>query len=129
MSEPDIYWILDRWLERHPEVKGRERDIRITQGRWTPTNRFPSVSPPSGIWTGGPGPLTLVAGRTGGPQEGRGRRIRRIRHQPSAMPGVSLGPQRGVTAMGQQVLGRPNRVMRWLALGLLAGACGCARTT
>ena len=35
MSEPDIYWILDRWLERHPEVKGRERDIRITQGRWT----------------------------------------------------------------------------------------------
>jgi hypothetical protein len=35
MSEPDIYWILDKWLERHPEVKGRERDIRITQGQWT----------------------------------------------------------------------------------------------
>ena len=35
MSEPDIYWILDKWLERHPEVKGRERDIRITCGRWT----------------------------------------------------------------------------------------------
>ena len=22
-------------LERHPEVKGRERDIQITRGRWT----------------------------------------------------------------------------------------------
>jgi hypothetical protein len=35
MSEPDIYWILEKWLERHPEVKGRERDIQITTGRWT----------------------------------------------------------------------------------------------
>jgi hypothetical protein len=35
MSEPDIYWILENWLERHPEVKGRERDIQITRGRWT----------------------------------------------------------------------------------------------
>jgi hypothetical protein len=35
MSEPDIYWILEKWLERHPEVGGRERDIRITRGRWT----------------------------------------------------------------------------------------------
>ena len=35
MSEPDIYWILEKWLERHPEVKGRERDIQITRGRWT----------------------------------------------------------------------------------------------
>ena len=25
MSEPDIYWILEKWLERHPEVKGREK--------------------------------------------------------------------------------------------------------
>src|SRR5262249_61153005 len=32
-------------------------------------------------------------------------------------------------AMGRQLLGWPNRVMRWLALALLAGACGCARTT
>lgn len=32
MSEPDIYWILEKWLERHPEVKGRERDIRIVGG-------------------------------------------------------------------------------------------------
>jgi hypothetical protein len=35
MSEPDIYWILEKWLERHPEVKGRERDIQITRGGWT----------------------------------------------------------------------------------------------
>ncbi len=35
LSEPDIYWILEKWLERHPEVKGRERDIQITRGRWT----------------------------------------------------------------------------------------------
>jgi hypothetical protein len=34
MSEPDIYWILEKWLERHPEVKGRERDIRIINGEW-----------------------------------------------------------------------------------------------
>src|SRR3954469_11416892 len=35
MSEPDIYWILEKWLVRHPEVKGRERDLQITRGRWT----------------------------------------------------------------------------------------------
>ena len=35
LSEPDIYWILERWLERHPEVKGRERDIRIVRGAMT----------------------------------------------------------------------------------------------
>ena len=35
MSAPDIYWILEKWLERHPEVKGRERDIQITRGRLT----------------------------------------------------------------------------------------------
>jgi hypothetical protein len=35
MSEPDIYWILEKWLERHPEVKRREREIQISRGRWT----------------------------------------------------------------------------------------------
>jgi hypothetical protein len=35
MSEPDIYWIMEKWLERHPEVKGRERDIRIVRGTMT----------------------------------------------------------------------------------------------
>jgi hypothetical protein len=23
VSEPDIYWIMDKWLERHPEIKKR----------------------------------------------------------------------------------------------------------
>lgn len=32
LSEPDIYWILERWLERHPEVQARSRDIRISRG-------------------------------------------------------------------------------------------------
>jgi hypothetical protein len=35
LSEPDIYWILKKCLERHLEVKGREQDIQITWGRWT----------------------------------------------------------------------------------------------
>jgi hypothetical protein len=35
VSEPDIYWILDKWLERHPEIKDRERDIQVTRGKWT----------------------------------------------------------------------------------------------
>jgi hypothetical protein len=35
LSEPNIHWILEKWLERHLEVKGRERDIQITRGRWT----------------------------------------------------------------------------------------------
>lgn len=35
ISEPDIHWILEKWLDRHPEVKGRARDIRITTGLWT----------------------------------------------------------------------------------------------
>ena len=35
MSEPDIYWILEKWLERHPQVKGRQRDIRIVRGQKT----------------------------------------------------------------------------------------------
>lgn len=34
LSEPDIYYILEKWLERHPEFKGREREIRINRGRW-----------------------------------------------------------------------------------------------
>ena len=35
LSEPDIYYILEKWLDRHPEVKHRQRDIRIVRGRWT----------------------------------------------------------------------------------------------
>lgn len=35
ISEPDIYFILEKWLDRHPEVKERRQDIRISCGRWT----------------------------------------------------------------------------------------------
>jgi hypothetical protein len=35
LSEPDIYYILEKWLERHPTFKGRENEIRIVRGRWT----------------------------------------------------------------------------------------------
>ena len=35
ISEPDVYWILEKWLERHPEIKKRQEDIRITRGSWT----------------------------------------------------------------------------------------------
>jgi hypothetical protein len=32
LSEPDIYWIIERWLERHTEVKKRVQDIRVSRG-------------------------------------------------------------------------------------------------
>ena len=35
VSEPDIFWILERWLERHAEVESRRKDIRIVRGEWT----------------------------------------------------------------------------------------------
>ena len=35
VSEPDVYWILEKWLERHPELRKRQKDIRITRGQWT----------------------------------------------------------------------------------------------
>jgi hypothetical protein len=35
LSEPDIYDILEKWLERHPTFKGRENEIRIFRGQWT----------------------------------------------------------------------------------------------
>jgi hypothetical protein len=33
VSEPDLSFILEKWLGRHPEVRGRERGIRIVRGR------------------------------------------------------------------------------------------------
>ena len=38
MSEPDIYWIMDKWLERHPEIKKRTQDIRVVRGAMTLPN-------------------------------------------------------------------------------------------
>ena len=35
VSEPDVYWILEKWLERYPEIKARQKDIQISRGRWT----------------------------------------------------------------------------------------------
>jgi hypothetical protein len=35
LSEPDIYFILEKCLERHPSFKGRENEIRIVRCRWT----------------------------------------------------------------------------------------------
>ncbi len=35
MSEPDIYWIMEKWLDRHPEIKTRMQDIRVSRGRMT----------------------------------------------------------------------------------------------
>ena len=35
LSEPDIYYILERWLERHPSFVGREQEIRINRYQWT----------------------------------------------------------------------------------------------
>ena len=34
VSEPDIHWIMEKWLERHPEFKARTKDIRVVRGRW-----------------------------------------------------------------------------------------------
>jgi hypothetical protein len=35
LSEPDIYYILDKWLERHPSFRAREQEIRLVRSRWT----------------------------------------------------------------------------------------------
>ena len=36
MSEPDIYWIImEKWLDRHPEIKTRTQDIRVSRGKMT----------------------------------------------------------------------------------------------
>ena len=35
LSEPDIYDILERWLERHAQIRARQRDLQISRGRLT----------------------------------------------------------------------------------------------
>jgi hypothetical protein len=35
VSEPDIVWILEKWLDRHPEIRERRKDIRVVRGQWT----------------------------------------------------------------------------------------------
>ena len=34
VSEPDIQWIMEKWLERHPEFKNRTQDIAAIHGQW-----------------------------------------------------------------------------------------------
>ena len=34
ISEPDVFWIIEKWLERHPESKDRQDDIRVVRGQW-----------------------------------------------------------------------------------------------
>jgi hypothetical protein len=38
VSEPDIHWIMAKWLERHPEMEKRAQDIRIGRGAMTLPN-------------------------------------------------------------------------------------------
>ena len=35
VSEPDIPWIVEKWLERHPKIKERRQGIRAVRGQWT----------------------------------------------------------------------------------------------
>jgi hypothetical protein len=35
MSEPDIYWIMEKWLERHLEIKTRTHVIRVSRSGMT----------------------------------------------------------------------------------------------
>jgi hypothetical protein len=35
LREPDMDWIIEQWLERHPQVKKRQRDIRVVRGACT----------------------------------------------------------------------------------------------
>jgi myosin-crossreactive antigen len=34
VSEPDIQWIMEKWLERHPQFKARTKDMRAFWGEW-----------------------------------------------------------------------------------------------
>ena len=34
ISEPDIQWIMEKWIERHPEFKARTKDMAAVRGQW-----------------------------------------------------------------------------------------------
>lgn len=34
VCEPDMAWIIDKWLDRHPEIRKRRKDIWVVTGRW-----------------------------------------------------------------------------------------------
>ena len=35
VCEPDVTWIIEKWLDRHPEIRKRQHEIRALSGRWT----------------------------------------------------------------------------------------------
>jgi hypothetical protein len=35
VCEPDIAWLIEKWLDRHPEIRKRRHEIRALGGRWT----------------------------------------------------------------------------------------------
>ena len=35
ISEPDVAWIIEKWLARHPEINNRQGRIRAVSGQWT----------------------------------------------------------------------------------------------
>ena len=35
LTEPDIHWIIEKWLDRHPQIRCRSDAIRAVRGRWT----------------------------------------------------------------------------------------------
>ncbi len=53
ISEPDVYWILEKWLECHPEIKKRQKDIRITRGSWTTEDGLKTEVTSVSIFAGG----------------------------------------------------------------------------
>ena len=35
ICQPDIAWIIEKWLDRHPEIRKRRHEIRALGGRWS----------------------------------------------------------------------------------------------
>ena len=35
VCEPDVTWIIEKWLDRHPEIRKRQHEIRALSGNWT----------------------------------------------------------------------------------------------
>jgi hypothetical protein len=33
--KPAIAWMIEKWLDRHPEIRKRRHEIRALSGRWT----------------------------------------------------------------------------------------------
>ena len=42
VCEPDMYWIVEKWLARHPEVDSATQKITVTRGQWTTEDGLPT---------------------------------------------------------------------------------------